>query len=112
MDAAELVARATEFAFLPAGAVHSDVEVDHYTVFVARRSEGRWAIIRSGRCWDADSQAFVYEPRSSYGDHDFLRRCRFCLDDAVRIASAMPDILTTNGRTWAELKAFNAARGV
>lgn len=105
MDA-DLFAYATEFTFLPDGASIGDREVFFFTVTVARRSNDLWAVRWMDQCWNKKTQAWEYEPRDR--SQRFLRECRLTLDDAVRIARAMPDVLTIMDKSWLDFKAIHA----
>lgn len=102
----DLLAHATEFSFLPEGASFGDREVFYFTVTVARRSNGLWAVLWLDQCWNKKTRSWEYEPRDR--SQKFLRECRLSLDDAVRIARAMPDSLTVNGKSWLDFKAIHA----
>lgn len=104
MDA-ELLAHATEFSFLPEGASFGDREVFYFTVTVARRTTG-WAVLWMDQCWNKKTRSWEYEPRDR--SQNFLRECRFTLDDAVQIARSTPDGLTINGKSWLDFKAIHA----
>jgi hypothetical protein len=102
---ADLLPRATEFAFHPEGATFGDKEVHYFTVTVARRPRDRWAVRWMNHTWNKVAQRWEYEP--SEPEPEFFRECRFSLDEAVRIARAMPDGLTINGKTWLDFKAIH-----
>jgi hypothetical protein len=102
----DLLAHATEFTFLPEGASIDDRDVFYFTVTVARRSNDMWAVLRMTECWNKETQSWEYEPRDRSAK--FLRECRFSLDEAVRIARAMPDTLTLMDKSWLDFKALHA----
>lgn len=101
-----LLAHATEFTFLPDGASIGDKEVHYFTVTVSRRSNDLWAVLWMAQCWNQKTRSWDYESRDR--SQAFLRECRFTLDDAVRIARAMPDVLTIMDKSWLDFKAIHA----
>lgn len=62
MDA-ELLARATEFSFLPESASIGDREVFYFTVTVARPSDDLWAVLWVDQCWNKKAQSREHEPQ-------------------------------------------------
>lgn len=102
----DLLAHATEFTFLPEDASIGDREVFYFTVTVARRSADLWAVLWLDQCWNQKTQDWECEPRDR--SQKFLRECRFTLDEAVRIARSKPDMLSINGKTWADFKVIHA----
>lgn len=110
MDNAELLKHATEFVFTPTRE-EGEEEVEalrHFRVYVKWRSEGKYSVSYFNDVWNG--QEWEYEPLPSSRDDDFLKRTRFSLDKAVGIASALPDTLVMNGRTyreWYELQRTN-----
>ena len=62
MDA-ELLARATEFSFLPESASIGDREVFYFTVTVARRFDDLWAVLWMDQCWNKKAQSREHEPQ-------------------------------------------------
>ena len=100
MTAEELLAHATEFTFLPAGASTGDRDVSRFAIRVAYRADGLWAVTRDGEFWGPDGWAYEMSPSSR--TPDFIARHRFPLEQAVAIAANLVDGLTINGRTWAQ----------
>lgn len=105
---ADLLAHATAFAFMPEGASSGDHEVHYFTVTVAQRSAGKWAVIWMNQCWNRRSKRWEYESQPSSRTAAFLRVSQFNLDEAVRIARGMPDGLTVMGKSWLDFKAIYA----
>lgn len=101
----DLLPHATEFSFLPAGASFGDNNVQYFTVTVSRRSNGLWAVLWMGQCWNARTKDWEYEPSPSGRSEDFLVECRLSLQDAVRVAHEAPNTLTVNGKTWLDFQA-------
>lgn len=108
MEPLDLLAHATEFAFYPTGCEPGNPDARYYIVRVARKGQDRWAVMWMGECWNGSD--WEYEPLPSNRPDDFLDRCRFPLDDAVRIAAALPDTLVMNGRTWAQIQEWRKDR--
>ena len=108
MTTPDLLAHATEFAFLPEGASFGDREVQYFTVTVARRSADKWAVLWMNQCWNKKTQSWEYESLPSSRTTKFLREARFSLDEAVKVARSKPDTLSVNGRTWAGFKAIHS----
>lgn len=104
----DLLAHATEFAFHPEGASFGDKEVQYFTVTVARRSAGKWAVLWMNQCWNKKTQSWEYESFPSSRTKKFLRDARFDLDEAVQIAAGKPDTLTVMGKSWLDFKANQA----
>ena len=105
---AELMERATEFTFTPAGAAPDADDLAAFTVKVQYRSDGRWAVTNAGRCWGPDG--WDYEPSPSNRSRTYLKTHRFHLDRAVAMARVLPDHLSVNGRTWSQWQENFAAK--
>ncbi|HEX9225352.1 MAG TPA: hypothetical protein VF885_01695 [Arthrobacter sp.] len=99
MDTRDLLAHATVFAFRPAGTTADTFEIDAFTVLVSLHAGGLWAVTWAGHCWNGTGWEHSSPPSHKKA---FLRRCRFSRDEAVRIASGLPDLVNVNGRTWAQ----------
>lgn len=104
----ELLDRATEFTFTPAGAAPDDDDLTAFTVKVQYRSDGRWAVTNAGRCWGPDG--WEYEPSPSNRSRTYLATHRFSLERAVGMARTLPDHLSVNGRTWSQWQEHFAAK--
>lgn len=102
----ELLAHATEFEFYPEDASFDDHESFYFTVKVARRSKGRWAVLWLGQCWNHVTEDWEYEPREP--GKEFLKECRLPFDEAVKVARSKPDTLSVNGKSWLDFKANQA----
>lgn len=109
LTAEELLAHATEFTFYPAGAKAGDREVGSFTVKVAYRSPGLFAVVRHGHCWDG--KKWEYESQPSSRTERFLKKTRFPLEEASGIARSLVDTVSVNGRTWVEWQEHFAANG-
>lgn len=72
MTAAGIIASAYRFETSP------DIRVEW-------RGDDRWAIIRGSACYNMLGE-WEYEPMSSHRTEEFIVRCRFPLDDALRRA--------------------------
>lgn len=104
MKSKELIAHATEFTFYPKGANREDISTHDFRVTVAERSPGNWAVIHSFQCWDG--KEWTYENRPSDRTKKFLKKTRFPLKKAIKIALAQVDGAKINGRTYAEWQEF------
>lgn len=101
MTAEELLAHATEFTFLPAGASANDPEAMRYfAVRVVWRKGGRWAVTHMGDCWSSDG--WQHESLPDSRTDTFLAGARFPLEEAAAIARSVVDSVTINGFTWAQ----------
>ncbi|MDO4254358.1 MAG: hypothetical protein Q4C81_04310 [Kocuria sp.] len=99
------------YRVLPTGYGSSElVDKQHFELAVEWRctdedtGADRWAVVHAGACLSADG-TWEHEPRPSSRDEEFLRRFRFSLDDALRLAAAAVDGVKVNGGTlaqWAE----------
>jgi len=80
-----------------------------WTITVEERGEGRWAVknpfyvLNSGGMWER-------EPNPSDRDDDFLARCRFTREEALRLAKVAVNTLVWNGSTIAQAQASVDAR--
>lgn len=107
MNAAELLARATEFTFLPAGASPGEPDVDIFSVKVVWRMRDLWAVQWMGQCYGPDG--WVYEPSPSNRTKAFLGSHRYTAERAVELAQALVETISINGTTWAEAQARRTA---
>ena len=84
-DTPNLIDYATEFQFpiYPEGHEFWDIAAE--TVTVAKRGDGRWAVLSRSFCYDADGNA-EYEQIPSERTDEFKQQFRFDLDAAVRLA--------------------------
>lgn len=108
----DLLPHATEFVFTPAGTDRTDMDARHFRVHVSWRGAETWAVVWMAECWNGTG--WEYEPLNSSRDDDFLARCRFTLEDAVKHARTLPDTVSLNGSTyaqWQEKRARAAAAG-
>lgn len=105
-DLPEVTARVThyEVSLLPDG----DVNAYEYAITVEYRGDGRWAVWRMGECLGVDG-VWVWEPRPSGRDADWVAAHRFGLDTALDLAKAAAPHVTVNGRTAAD--AYRATVG-
>lgn len=111
MDAADLIAHATAFVFVPAGTDRDNTDTRHFRVSVEWRGAQTWAVIWLGECWNGTG--WEWEPSASGRDEDFLARTRFSLEEACAHARALPDTVKPNGATFTEWQAArNASRPV
>lgn len=95
-----LLAHASEFIFYPTGAKAGDQEASHFAIRVSLRSEGKFAVVHMGNCWNG--KTWEYESLPSHRTEEFIASTRFERDDAIRQALALVDTITLNGRTWAQ----------
>ncbi len=51
------------------------------------RGTDTWAVVETGMCLNRDGD-WEYEPLPSRRDEEFFTRCRFSLDEALRLALA------------------------
>lgn len=72
----------------------------HFTLTVERRdiNPDRWAVLRSGFCYDAKGRE-KYEPLPSSRTDAFKRRYRHSLDEALALAKRIAPTLTVMGHT-------------
>lgn len=100
MEAQELLKHANEFIFYPKGADGNSINAIDHCIKVSQRSPGRWAVIHSFQCWNG--KEWVYENRPSERTKSFLKKTRFSMEKAVKIALEQVDHAKVNGRTYAE----------
>lgn len=108
MNDAELLSRATEFTFLPAGASPGEPDVDIFSVKVTWRGPDLWAVQWMGQCYGPDG--WVYEPSPSNRTKTFLATHRYTAERAVELAQSLVETISINGSTWADAEARRAAR--
>ena len=94
--------RPTEYAVcaLP----EDNVDAMHFTITVAYRGRGRWAVVRHGYCLGVDGE-WDYESLPSERADEWLAAHRFDLDDALRLATEHAPKVTVNGWTVAAILA-------
>ncbi len=105
-----LIDYATEFQFpiYPEGHEFWDIAAE--TVTVAKRGDGRWAVLSRSFCYDADGNA-EYESIPSERTDEFKHRFRFDLDAAVRLAREV--VVPKERARWERLLARRTeSRGV
>lgn len=100
MTAEELLAHASEFTFLPAGAHPDDTDAIRFSVKVVWRGDDRWAVTRSGDCWGPDG--WVLESSPYNRTRKFLAAHQYPLEEAVALARQLVDGVSINGRSWAQ----------
>lgn len=111
MEPLELLKHATEFVFKPTVA-EGEEEVEamrHFRVYVQYRSPGKYAVVWMNEVWNGEE--FVYENLPSNRTDKFVKETRFSLERAVSIASAIPDKLVMNGRTYREWYEIQRSKG-
>lgn len=93
---------------LPTGYAASElVDKNAFEVAVEWRGQDprtgldRWAVTHMGRCLSAEG-TWEHEPLPSSRDEGFLRRFRFSLREALRLATTAVDGVRINGRTLAQ----------
>jgi|SRR6185437_14918371 len=108
--------RVTEYTvsvFPPEMADSSDMltasEVDTWSLTVAWRGEGRWAVMRGPFCLGADGGLDV-ERRPSEREDRWFTTHRFDLETALRLAAEHAPKVTINGLTALEILAKHQAR--
>jgi hypothetical protein len=88
---------------------HECSEVAHWSLLVAYRGHGLWAVERE---WSHGSPKIVL---TRSGEWDYDRRgdpeYRFTRDEALDLARAHAPLIEINGRTAAEFTAGHLARG-
>lgn len=108
LDAPPPMVVPSAYRVLPTG-YHASVleDRDSFEVSVQWRGQDpdtgqdRWAVMHMGRCLSADG-AWEHEPQPSSRDGEFLRRFRFSLAEALRLATKAVDGVRINGRTLAQ----------
>lgn len=102
------VRHATEFTYLPDDAVPGEPDAFLFSVKVAWRGPGSWAVLWMGQC--LGPEGWDFEPGSDGRTEEYLAAHRFPFAEAEELARKTVNTLSINGRSWAELKAFRAAR--
>ncbi|MDG4791988.1 hypothetical protein O7626_39940 [Micromonospora sp. WMMD1102] len=90
--------KATEYTVTAAGLPEDDLDAAAFTITVAYRGHGLWAVLRRRWCLGADGE-WEFEPIPSERTAAWLAAHRFDLDTALRLAAAEVPHLRTNGRT-------------
>jgi hypothetical protein len=72
-----------------------------WTITVAERDTGRWAVKGMFGVLNTDGE-WEYEPSPSNREDDFLDRCRFTEEEALRRALEVVDTIRINGSTIAQ----------
>lgn len=78
-----------------------DVNAGHFSITVAYRGRGLWAVLRHRFCLGADGE-WDYESTPSEREDEWLAAHRFGLDDALRLAAEHVTQITVNGWTVAD----------
>lgn len=102
--------KVSEYRVYPTGydeATFSDKST--WTITVAERDTGRWAVKGMFGVLNADGE-WEYEPSPSNREDDFLARCRFTEEEALRRALEVVDTVVINGMTIAQAEAEVKAR--
>lgn len=107
-DDAVSVRRATEFTYLPDSAVPGETDLTLFSIRVAWRGPGSWAVLWLGYCWGPEG--WGYEPGSPERDEEYLIAHRFTIQEAEAIALREVNNITINGRTWIEDRREREAR--
>lgn len=94
-----MLARATEFTFLPDGMKSGDNDQEHFAVKVKFRAPGMFAVTNMGDCWNGSE--WVHERMPSGRSEEFIAQTRMPLIDALRIASEVVNGIEVNGSTFA-----------
>lgn len=76
-------------------------DFDLFSLEVAYRGRGRWAVVRHRYCYDIDGKR-DYESIPSERREAWLDRFRFDLDTAIDLAVRIAPTLTVNGMTAAD----------
>ena len=99
--------RVTEYAVcaLP----EDNINARHFTITVAYRGEGQWAVLRHGMCLGADG-TWDYEPSPSNRGDEWLAAHRFDEKTAVKLAYEAAPAVTVNGHTVADVLLAAAIR--
>lgn len=79
---------------------HPDWEM--YAIKVQWRGNDVWAVTRGRQCLNRDGE-WEWEPLLSNGSEEFLARCRFDYDTALRLAVDAAPKVRINGRSAAEI---------
>lgn len=98
--AEELLAHATEFTFLPAGAHADEFDAVRFAVKVSWRGNNRWAVTRAGDCWGPDG--WDHEASPANQSPEYLAALRYPLEEAITLARQLVDGVTVNGRSWGQ----------
>lgn len=103
MDNEQLLAYATEFAFLPKGAQVKDSLAKDFELKVVRRAPGLFSVMnRSGMFWDGSKWQHGSFPEAR--TDEFKAKSRFPLDEAVKLALELVDVQRVNGASYMEWK--------
>lgn len=87
-----------------------DIGLYSWSLTVAYRGRGLWAVVHHSYCLNKDG-GWDYEMRPSEREDDWLGEHRFPLDEAIERAKHAAPHLTINGRAAAELKIELAMKG-
>jgi len=80
-----------------------------YSITVEERGDNRWAVKGIFYVLNKDGE-WEHEPRPSSREDDFLERCRFTEEEALRRALEVVDTVKINGQTIIEADARVKAR--
>ena len=97
--------RATTYTVYPTGYDEfTFTDKSTWTLTIEERGEvgqDSWAVKKMGSVLNSSGE-WEYEPSPSNREDDFLSRCRFPLDEALRLATAAVDGVVWNGVTAAQ----------
>jgi hypothetical protein len=81
-----------------------------FTLNVAYRGEGRWAVLSRGQCLATDG-TWDHEMRPSEREDEWIAAHRFDLDTALRLAKEQAPLLTVNAHTVTDVLRLAEQRG-
>jgi hypothetical protein len=84
-------------------------EAETWSLTVAWRGRGKWAVTRFRHCLGADGE-WGFEPSPSNREDDWLATHRFDLETALRFAAEHAPKVTVNGLTALDILAKHRAR--
>lgn len=90
--------RPTEYTVSASGLPEGDLDADLYSITVAYRGCGLWAIKRRSRCLGSDG-TWDYESIPCERTDEWLAAHRFDLDTALRLAAEQVPKVRVNGWT-------------
>jgi len=102
-DPLEITVEATQYTITPA-ALRDTYDGSVWSVTVEYRGKGKWAVLNVGRTLTVDGD-WEEEPRPSSREDNYLARCRFELEDALRLAQEVLPTVRWNGMTPADVVA-------
>lgn len=102
--------RATTYTVYPDGYdEYTFGDKSTWTLTVEERGDDSWAVKKMGSCLNVDGE-WEYEPSPSNREDDFLERCRFTEEEALRLAAIAVNGVVWNGCTIAQAQASVDAR--